>query len=44
MDNPAVGKWFMTNRSHRDSRKDERIRLQAALELNQPLAMAYYMK
>jgi transposase len=31
-------------KSHRDRQKDERIRLQAALELNQPLAMAYYMK
>ncbi len=31
-------------KSHRDPRKDERIRLQEALELNQPLAMAYYMK
>jgi transposase len=31
-------------KSHQDPRKDERIRLQAALELNQPLAMAYYMK
>jgi len=31
-------------KSHRDPEKDERRRLQAALELNQPLAMAYYMK
>ena len=31
-------------KSHRDPRKDERIRLQEALKLNQPLAMAYYMK
>ncbi|MFC1636964.1 ISL3 family transposase [Planctomycetota bacterium] len=31
-------------KSHRDPKKDERRRLQAALELNQPLAMAYYMK
>ena len=31
-------------KSHRDHKKDERIRLQAALELNQPLAIAYYMK
>jgi len=31
-------------KGHRDPGKDERIRLQAALELNQPLAMAYYMK
>jgi transposase len=31
-------------KSHKDRKKDERIRLQAALELNQPLAMAYYMK
>jgi transposase len=31
-------------KSHQDPKKDERIRLQAALELNQPLAMAYYMK
>ena len=29
---------------HQDPKKDERRRLQAALELNQPLAMAYYMK
>ncbi len=29
---------------HKNRKKDERIRLQAALELNQPLAMAYYMK
>jgi transposase len=31
-------------KSHQDPKKDERVRLQAALELNQPLAMAYYMK
>jgi len=31
-------------KSHKDRKKDERIRLQAALELNQPLAVAYYMK
>ncbi len=31
-------------KSHRYRKKDERIRLQAALELNQPLAIAYYMK
>lgn len=31
-------------KSHRDPKKDERRRLQAALELNQPLAIAYYMK
>jgi transposase len=31
-------------KAHRDRKKDERARLQAALELNQPLAMAYYMK
>ena len=31
-------------KSHRDPKKDERIRLQAALEVNQPLAMAYYVK
>ena len=29
---------------HEDPGKDERMRLQAALELNQPLATAYYMK
>ncbi len=29
---------------HDDADKDERARLQAALELNQPLATAYYMK
>ena len=27
-----------------DRRKDERIRLQEALKVNQPLATAYYMK
>ena len=31
-------------KTHQDYKKDERFRLQAALELNQPLAMAYYMK
>ena len=31
-------------KAHRDPTKDERCRLQAALELNQPLAIAYYMK
>jgi transposase len=31
-------------KAHHDCKKDERIRLQAALELNQPLAIAYYMK
>lgn len=31
-------------KAHQDRKKDERVRLQAALELNQPLAMAYYMK
>ena len=30
--------------SHADPKKDERVRLQAALALNQPLATAYYMK
>lgn len=29
---------------HRHRKKDERFRLQAALELNTPLAMCYYMK
>jgi len=29
---------------HEDTKKDERARLQAALELNEPLARAYYMK
>ena len=29
---------------HRDPKKNERLRLQAALALNQPLATAYYMK
>lgn len=29
---------------HTDPKKDERVRLQAALALNQPLATAYYMK
>jgi transposase len=31
-------------KTHPDSTKDERARLQAALEFNQPLATAYYMK
>ncbi len=31
-------------KAHQNHKKDERIRLQAALELNQPLAIAYYMK
>jgi len=31
-------------KEHLDPNKDERARLQAALELNQPLATAYYMK
>jgi len=31
-------------KEHKDSKKDERARLQAALELNKPLAIAYYMK
>ena len=31
-------------KAHEDHRKDERIRLQEALELNSPLATAYYMK
>ncbi len=31
-------------KAHKDSKKDERVRLQAALELNEPLAIAYYMK
>jgi transposase len=31
-------------RANTDKTKDERARLQAALELNQPLATAYYMK
>jgi hypothetical protein len=31
-------------KTHQDYKKDERFRLQAALELNQLLAMAYYMK
>ena len=31
-------------RANADKTKDERARLQAALELNQPLATAYYMK
>ncbi len=31
-------------KAHQDRQKDERFRLQAALELNQPLATAYYMK
>lgn len=31
-------------KAHPDPQKDERVRLQAALEINQPLATAYYMK
>lgn len=31
-------------KAHADIQKDEQARLQAALELNQPLATAYYMK
>ncbi len=31
-------------KAHEDRQKDERFRLKAALELNQPLATAYYMK
>jgi len=31
-------------KAHKDHKKDERVRLQAALELNKPLAIAYYMK
>jgi transposase len=31
-------------KSHEDTKKDERVRLQEALELNEPLARAYYMK
>jgi transposase len=31
-------------KAHPDPKKDERVRLQAALEINQPLAAAYYMK
>lgn len=31
-------------KEHRDPAKDERRRLRRALELNEPLAMAYYMK
>ena len=31
-------------KAHPDPKKDERLRLQAALEVNQPLAAAYYMK
>ena len=31
-------------KAHRHRKKDERFRLQAALELNAPLAMCYYMK
>ena len=30
--------------AHVNPKKDERLRLQAALELNQTLATAYYMK
>jgi transposase len=31
-------------KSHKNRKKDERIRLQQALQLNEPLAMGYYMK
>ena len=31
-------------KQHSDPKKDERIRLQQALQLNEPLAMGYYMK
>jgi transposase len=31
-------------KTHRNRKKDERFRLQRALQLNQPLAVAYYMK
>jgi len=31
-------------KQHKDRKKDERIRLQQALELNEPLAIGYYMK
>ena len=31
-------------KAHHDHRKDERFRLQSALDLNRPLATAYYMK
>jgi transposase len=31
-------------KTHPDPKKDERLRLHAALEINQPLAAAYYMK
>ena len=31
-------------KAHQNPKKDERVRLQAALEINEPLAMAYYMK
>jgi transposase len=33
-----------THYPNQDARKDERIRLQKALELNKPLSTAYYMK
>jgi transposase len=31
-------------KSHKDRKKDERVRLQQALEINEPLAIGYYMK
>lgn len=31
-------------KTHSDPKKDERIRLQTVLDINQPLAVAYYMK
>ena len=31
-------------KQHKDRKKDERFRLQQALEINEPLAMGYYMK
>ena len=38
-------RWLLLkNPEHLDQRKDERKRLDEALRLNQPLAMAYYMK
>ena len=46
---PKGSRWLLLKapeklKSHKNRKKDERIRLQAALELNQPLATAYYMK
>ena len=35
---------FADPKKHKDRKKDERVRLQQALQLNEPLAIGYYMK